>query len=78
MNRVPDVVATSRWRHLDLFRVRVPVAPDIAVEALSPSEHIMASPAKFGTTGALAARRFACRAVFQRVRPIFWPQLLVP
>ena len=41
--RKPDlsVFLGERWQQLDLYRVPVPFAPDIAVEVLSPSEHIM-------------------------------------
>lgn len=41
--RKPDlsVFLGERWTELDLYRVPVPFAPDIAVEVLSPSEHAM-------------------------------------
>ena len=41
--RKPDlsVFLGERWQQLDLYRVPVPFAPDIAVEVLSPSELAM-------------------------------------
>ena len=41
--RKPDlsVFLGERWQQLDLYRVPVLFAPDIAVEVLSPSEHAM-------------------------------------
>jgi Uma2 family endonuclease len=41
--RRPDVsiFLDEHWRQLDLKKVPVPFAPDIAVEVLSPSEHVM-------------------------------------
>ena len=41
--RKPDlsVFVGERWQQLDLYRVPVPFAPDIAVEVLSPSGHAM-------------------------------------
>ena len=41
--RKPDLALFSgeRWQHLDLKKVPVPYAPDIAVEVLSPSEHAL-------------------------------------
>ncbi len=41
--RRPDVsiFLGERWQNLDVYSIPVPFAPDIAVEVLSPSEHIM-------------------------------------
>jgi Uma2 family endonuclease len=41
--RQPDVaiILGERWLQLDLKKVPVPFAPDIAVEVLSPSEHVL-------------------------------------
>lgn len=41
--RRPDlsIFLGERWRQLDVLGVPAPFAPDIAVEVLSPSEHIM-------------------------------------
>ena len=41
--RKPDlaIFIGERWRQLDLRKVPVPYAPDIAVEVLSPSEHAL-------------------------------------
>ena len=41
--RKPDlsIFLSDRWKQLDVYSIPVPFAPDIAVEVLSPSEHIM-------------------------------------
>ena len=41
--RKPDLsfFLGDRWKQLDVYTILVPFAPDIAVEVLSPSEHIM-------------------------------------
>lgn len=41
--RRPDlsIFLGERWQQLDVYATLIPFAPDIAVEVLSPSEHIM-------------------------------------
>ena len=41
--RRPDlsIFLGDRWQQLDVYATLIPFAPDIAVEVLSPSEHIM-------------------------------------
>ena len=41
--RKPDlsIFLSERWQQLDIYGIPAPYAPDIAVEVLSPSEHIM-------------------------------------
>jgi Uma2 family endonuclease len=59
--RKPDVsiFLGERWKTLDLRKVPVPFAPDIAVEVFSPSEHVVdvnRKPAIYLATGSQEVR----------------------